>query len=137
MDTPRSTHPAFSRADRRRLSQALAQARDARLYRRLQAVAEIAAGEPVDVVAKRACWTQHSLSLDRTLPGRTSAVSARRWKTVWSSAHGAGPARQEAPPTPHERPKPVRQSRHCLDRADAGYTSAQTGRRDQCPHTAP
>src|SRR4051812_4031754 len=54
MDTPRSTYPAFSRADRRRLSQALAQARDVRLYRRLQAVAEIAAGEPVDVVAKRA-----------------------------------------------------------------------------------
>ena len=53
MDTPRSTYPAFSRADRRRLSQALAQARDARLYRRLQAVAEIAAGEPVDEVAKR------------------------------------------------------------------------------------
>ena len=54
MDTPRSTYPAFSRTDRRRLSQALAQARDARLYRRLQAVAEIAAGEPVDEVAKRA-----------------------------------------------------------------------------------
>ena len=54
MDTPRSTYPAFSRADRRRLSQALAQARDARLYRRLQAVAEIAEGEPVAVVAKHA-----------------------------------------------------------------------------------
>src|SRR6201991_160411 len=54
MDTPRSTYPAFSRTDRRRLSQALAQARDARLYRRLQAVAEIAAGEPVNEVAKRA-----------------------------------------------------------------------------------
>src|SRR5256885_5141239 len=54
MDTPRSTYAAFSRADRRRLSQALAQARDARLYRRLRAVAEIAEGEPVDVVAKRA-----------------------------------------------------------------------------------
>src|SRR3954471_15612456 len=54
MDTARSAHSAFSRADRRRLSQALAQAREARLYRRLQAVAEIAAGEPVDVVARRA-----------------------------------------------------------------------------------
>src|SRR3954454_3727148 len=51
MNTARSAHSAFSRADRRRLSQALAQAREARLYRRLQAVAEIAAGEPVDVVA--------------------------------------------------------------------------------------
>ena len=54
MDTPRSTYPTFSWADRRRLSQALAQAHDVRLYRRLRAVAEIAEGEPVDVVAKRA-----------------------------------------------------------------------------------
>src|SRR4051812_29760294 len=53
MDTPRPSSLAFSRADRRRLSQALAQAHDARLYRRLRALAEIAEGEPVDVVAKR------------------------------------------------------------------------------------
>ena len=52
MDTPRSTDPTFSWADCRRLSQALAQAHDARLYRRLRAVAEIAEGEPVVVVAK-------------------------------------------------------------------------------------
>ena len=54
MDTPRSTYPAFSGTGRRRLSQALAQAHDVRLYRRLQAVAEIAEGEPVVAVAKRA-----------------------------------------------------------------------------------
>src|ERR1700741_3764809 len=54
MDTSRSTDQGLNRADRRRLSRALAQARDARLYRRLRAVAEIAEGEPVDVVAKRA-----------------------------------------------------------------------------------
>jgi transposase len=54
MDTPRSPHPAFSRADRRRLVQALAQARDAKLYRRLRAVAEVAEGEPVAAVARRA-----------------------------------------------------------------------------------
>ena len=54
MDTSRSTYQGFSRTDRRRLSQALAQTHDARLYRRLRAVAEIAEGEPVDVVAKRA-----------------------------------------------------------------------------------
>ena len=54
MDTPRSSSLAFGRADRRRLSQALPQAHDARLYRRLRAVAEIAEGEPVDVVAKHA-----------------------------------------------------------------------------------
>ena len=54
MDTPRSTYPAFSGAGRRRLSQALAQAHDVRHYRRLRAVAEIAEGEPVVAVAKRA-----------------------------------------------------------------------------------
>src|SRR3954453_21064735 len=54
MDTSRSTYQGFSRTDRRRLSQALAQAHDVKLYRRLRAVAEIAEGEPVDVVAKRA-----------------------------------------------------------------------------------
>jgi transposase len=54
MDTSRSAYPAFSWADRRRLSQALAQAHDARLYRRLRAIAEIAEGEPWVVVARRA-----------------------------------------------------------------------------------
>jgi transposase len=54
MDTARSTRPAFGRADRRRLVQALAQAQEARLYRRLRAVAEVAEGEPVAAVAKRA-----------------------------------------------------------------------------------
>jgi transposase len=54
MDTPSSSSPAFGRVERRRLSQALAEARDARLYRRLRAVAEIAEGEPVAVVAQRA-----------------------------------------------------------------------------------
>jgi transposase len=54
MDTLRSIYPAFSRTDRRRLVQALAQAQDARLYRRLRAVAEVAAGEPVAAVARRA-----------------------------------------------------------------------------------
>jgi|SRR4051794_21674517 len=70
MDTPRSTYPAFSWADRRRLSQALAQAQDVRLYRRHRAVAEIAEGEPVAVVAKRArvgrstvyCWIERYLA---------------------------------------------------------------------------
>jgi transposase len=54
MDTPKSTYPTFSWADRKRLSQVLAQAHDVRLYRRLRAVAEIAEGELVVVVAKRA-----------------------------------------------------------------------------------
>jgi transposase len=53
MDTPRSRYPTFSWTDRRRLLRALAQAHDARVYRRLRAVAEIAEGEPV-AVAKHA-----------------------------------------------------------------------------------
>jgi len=50
MDTPTSTRPA----DRQRLLQALAQTHDARLYRRLRAVAEVAEGQPITVVARRA-----------------------------------------------------------------------------------
>src|SRR3954454_23837066 len=54
MDTPRSTYLTLSRADRPSLLQALPQAHEAKLYRRRRAVAEIAEGEPVAVVAKRA-----------------------------------------------------------------------------------
>src|SRR6185437_3442552 len=54
MDTPRSSDPTFSWTERRRLLRALEQAHDVRLYRRLRAVAEIAEGEPVVVVAERA-----------------------------------------------------------------------------------
>src|SRR5436305_13698631 len=55
MDTPRSSYPTFSWTDRRHLLRALAQARDARLYRRLRAaVAETAEGKPAAVVAKHA-----------------------------------------------------------------------------------
>jgi Winged helix-turn helix len=55
MDTPRSSYPTFSWTDRRHLLRTLAQAHDARLYRRLRAaVAEIAEGKPVAVVAKHA-----------------------------------------------------------------------------------
>ena len=54
MATRRSTRPAFSRANRRRLLHALTQAREARHYRRLRAVAEVADGEPGAAVARRA-----------------------------------------------------------------------------------
>src|SRR5256885_15895928 len=54
MVTPRSSYPTFSWTERRRLLRALAQALDARLYRRLRAIAEIAEGESVAVVAKHA-----------------------------------------------------------------------------------
>jgi transposase len=54
MDRPRSTYLAFNHADRKRLLQALGQADDTKLYRRLRAVAEITQGEPVAVVARHA-----------------------------------------------------------------------------------
>jgi transposase len=91
MDTPRSTRPAFSRVDRRRLVQALAQAHEARLYRRLRAVAEVAEGEPVAAVARRARvarstvyrWITRYLAerapsalVDGERPGRPRAAAA-------------------------------------------------------------
>jgi transposase len=54
MDTARSTCPVFSRAGRQRLLQALARTRDARLYRRLHAMAEIAEGASVATAARHA-----------------------------------------------------------------------------------
>jgi transposase len=54
MDRPSSTGPAFSRVDRRRLLRALTWAHDARLYRRIRAVSEVAEGESIATVAKRA-----------------------------------------------------------------------------------
>src|SRR5690349_6239325 len=51
---PDRAYPTFSWTERRRLLRALEQAHDARLYRRLRAVAEIAEDESVAVVAKHA-----------------------------------------------------------------------------------
>jgi transposase len=78
MDTPRSTHPAFSRADRRRLVQALAQAHEARLYRRLRAVAEVAEGEPVAAAARRARVERSTVHrwIERYLAARAPAALA-------------------------------------------------------------
>jgi transposase len=78
MDRPRSTHPAFSRADRRRLLQALAQAHEARLYRRLRAVAEVAEGEPVAAVARRARVERSTVYrwIERYLQERVPSVLA-------------------------------------------------------------
>lgn len=53
MDKQHSVGRALGRADQRRLLQALGEARDARLYRRLQALVEVADGEPIAVVARR------------------------------------------------------------------------------------
>ena len=78
MDTPRSTYLTFSWADRRRLVRALAQAHDARFYRRLRAVAEIAEGEPVAVVAKHARVKRSTVYrwIERYLAERTPSALA-------------------------------------------------------------
>ena len=78
MDTVRSPHPAFSRADRRRLVQALGQARDAKLYCRLRAVAEVAEGEPIATVARRARVARSTVHrwITRYLEERTPAALA-------------------------------------------------------------
>jgi transposase len=74
----RSPHPAFSRAERRRLVQALGQARDAKLYRRLRAVAEVAEGEPIATVARRARVARSTVHrwITRYLEERTPAALA-------------------------------------------------------------
>jgi transposase len=76
MDTPTSTRPA----DRQRLLQALAQAHDARLYRRLRALAEVAEGQPITVVARRARVARSTLHrwIKRYLTEQTPAALAER-----------------------------------------------------------
>ena len=54
MDAARSSCPALGRADRQRLLRALARTRDARLYRRLHALAAIADGASVAAAARHA-----------------------------------------------------------------------------------
>jgi transposase len=73
-DTTVSRAGDFTRADRRRLERALAQARDVRLYRRLQGVLAVAEGEAVQEAARRAragrvsIWRWVERYLQRHLP---------------------------------------------------------------------
>ena len=78
MDTPRSSSPTFSWTDRRRLLQELAQAHDARPYRRLRAVAEVAKGETVAVLAKHARVERSTVYrwIERYLAERTPSALA-------------------------------------------------------------
>ena len=78
MEPSRSPHPGFGRADRRRLVQALGQARDAKLYCRLRAVAEVAEGEPIATVARRARVARSTVHrwITRYLEERTPAALA-------------------------------------------------------------
>jgi transposase len=83
MDTPTSICPAFRPADRQRLLQALAQAHDAKLYRRLRAVTEAAEGEPIAVVARRARVARSTLHrwIRRYLAERTPVALAERQRS--------------------------------------------------------
>ena len=83
MDTPRSTRSAFCRTDRHRLLQALAQAHDAKLYRRLRAVAEVTEGEPIAAVARRARVARSTLHrwINRDLAERTPVALAERQRS--------------------------------------------------------
>ena len=76
MDTPISTRPA----DRHRLLHALAQAHDARLYRRLRALAEVAEGQPITLVARRARVARSTLHrwINRDRTEQTPAALAER-----------------------------------------------------------
>ena len=78
MDTRRATRPAFRGADRQRLLQALAQAHEARLYRRLRAVAEVAEGQTIAAVARRARVARSTVHrwIARYLAERTPAALA-------------------------------------------------------------
>jgi transposase len=64
----------FSPTDRRRLERALSAAREARLYRRIEAVLLVAEGQPISDVA------QHV---------RATRLSVRRWVERYLAAHDA------------------------------------------------
>jgi transposase len=78
MDAPRLSRPGFSQADRRRLLRALARTHDAKLYRRLRAVAEVAEGEPVAAVARHARVARSTVHrwIDRYLAARALSALA-------------------------------------------------------------
>src|SRR3954464_6795410 len=64
----------FSPTDRRRLERALSTVREARLYRRIEAVLLVAEGQPISDAAQRA---------------RATRLSVRRWVERYLAAHDA------------------------------------------------
>src|SRR3954451_1565875 len=136
MDTPRSSCPTFNRTERRHLLRALAQTHDARLYRRLRAVAEIAEGEPVAVVAKHARVERSTVYrwIERYLAERAPSALAdgqRSGRPRTTAALTDAKLRQLLPSEP------------CPFGYDANAwpvpllaTDLHTGPCDQCPNTA-
>ena len=136
MDTPRSSYPTFSWTERRRLLRALEQAHDARLYRRLRAVAEIAEGETVAVVAKHARVERSTVYrwIERYLAERAPSALADGKR---SGRPRTTPALTDA------RLRQLLTSDPCQFGYDANTwtvpllaTHLHTGRCDQCPYTA-
>src|SRR3954471_1270686 len=71
---PKSAAQRFSPTDRRRLERALSAAREARLYRRIEAVLLVAEGQPISDAAQRV---------------RATRLSVRRWVERYLAAHEA------------------------------------------------
>jgi transposase len=70
----KSAAQRFSPTDRRRLERALSTAREARLYRRIEAVLLVAEGQPISDAAQRV---------------RATRLSVRRWVERYLAAHDA------------------------------------------------
>src|SRR3954464_15641739 len=136
MDTPRSSYPTFSWTERRRLLQALEQAHDARLYRRLRAVAEIAEGEPVAVVA------QHARVERSTVYRWIERYLAERAPSALADGRRSGRPRM-TPALTDDKLRHLLTSDPCQFGYDANTwtvpllaTHLHTGRCDQGPYTA-
>lgn len=79
----RSIRQCFTRADRRRLAQALRRAREARLYRRLAALLLLAEGHTVSEAARQA---------------RAERTTVRRWAARYLAAHQISALNEQARP---------------------------------------
>src|SRR3954452_20178402 len=76
----KSAVPQFSSTDRRRLERALSVAREARLYRRIEAVLLVAEGQPISEAARRVRATRLSVrgGVERYLATHDAAALADR-----------------------------------------------------------
>src|SRR5689334_180720 len=79
----------FSPTDRRRLERALSVAREARLYRRIEAVLLVAEGQPISEAARRV---------------RATRFSVRGWTERYLAAHDAAALADDRAADDHTRP---------------------------------
>ncbi len=87
----RSAVRRFSPTDRRRLERALSAAREARLYRRIEAVLLVAEGQPISAAARRV---------------RATRLSVRRWVERYLATQDAAiPADRPRRGGPHSAPR--------------------------------